>query len=288
MKSSTGQLELIKGGLQCSIQDAGRVGFAQYGVPYSGAMDRHSFHMANRLLGNNENDACLEIGPAPTQFIFNGSTWFVITGADAEVLLNGSLIHKNKPYFASEKAVLNISTFTKGNWIYLSVIKGFISDIYLSSKSWSKGITPINQARKNTQFSFHSNQSMIHWPQHVRVKEQLRDNENLTLTAHRGGDWEMLPNSIKLAISDQVFKLGLGQDRMGYEINGLGPNKLPELLTAPVFPGTIQLTPSGKMIALMREAQVTGGYPRVLQLTEDAINTLSQQKPSTQLRFHLL
>lgn len=288
MKSSKGYLELVKGGLQCSIQDAGRFGFAKYGVPYSGAMDSHSFRMANLLLGNNENDACLEIGPAPAQFLFHGNTWFVITGADAEIYLDGILIQKNKPYYATDGALVTISIFTKGNWLYLSVIKGFKTDIFMSSRSWSKGITPTLNAKKGISFPFLNNQSKIHWHQYIRLKDQSKSNESPSLKAYRGSDWKILPRAIQETIATQEFYVGLGQDRMGFEIIGLETNRLPELLTAPVYPGTIQLTPSGKMIALMREAQVTGGYPRVLQLTADAINMLSQQKPFTKIRFDLL
>jgi len=46
----------------------------------------------------------------------------------------------------------------------------------------------------------------------------------------------------------------------------------------------VQLTPSGKLIVLMRDAQVTGGYPRVLQLTDYAISRLSQKMLGDEVR----
>ena len=53
------------------------------------------------------------------------------------------------------------------------------------------------------------------------------------------------------------------------------------------MPGTVQLTPSGKLIALMRDCQTTGGYPRVLQLSDYAINILSQKNTGNQIKFRL-
>ena len=54
-----------------------------------------------------------------------------------------------------------------------------------------------------------------------------------------------------------------------------------------VLPEAVQLTPSGKVIFLMRDCQITGGYPRILQLTEKGINQLSQKTTNNKFRFVL-
>ena len=54
-----------------------------------------------------------------------------------------------------------------------------------------------------------------------------------------------------------------------------------------MLPGTVQLTPSGRLIVLMRDCQTTGGYPRVLQLTEKAISILSQKAIGKTLKIRL-
>ena len=59
------------------------------------------------------------------------------------------------------------------------------------------------------------------------------------------------------------------------------------MLTSAVLPGTVQLTPSGKLIILMRDAQVTGGYPRVLQLMEEGIARLAQKVVGDGVEFDL-
>ena len=75
---------------------------------------------------------------------------------------------------------------------------------------------------------------------------------------------------------------------MAYQLSPLFDNDLKSILTGPVLPGTVQLTPSGKLIVLMRDCQTTGGYPRVLQLTESAINLLSQKKEKDKIVFKLV
>jgi len=60
------------------------------------------------------------------------------------------------------------------------------------------------------------------------------------------------------------------------------------MLTSATLPGTVQYTPSGKLLILMRDAQTTGGYPRILQLTNDATARLAQKKTGDRFRFRLM
>ena len=76
-------------------------------------------------------------------------------------------------------------------------------------------------------------------------------------------------------------------NRMAYILKGWEGFSAQEIITAPVRPGTVQLTPSGQCLVLMRDAQTTGGYPRILQLSEKAINMLAQKQTGTQIAFKL-
>ena len=74
---------------------------------------------------------------------------------------------------------------------------------------------------------------------------------------------------------------------MAYQLNELFKNELDAIITSPVLPGTVQLTPSGKLIILMRDCQTTGGYPRVLQLSLSAINCLAQKYTGQSITFRM-
>ena len=63
--------------------------------------------------------------------------------------------------------------------------------------------------------------------------------------------------------------------------------QLPQIWTAPTLPGIVQLTPDGTLIILMRDAQVTGGYPRILQLSDDALNLLAQKSTRDRIKFEI-
>ena len=75
---------------------------------------------------------------------------------------------------------------------------------------------------------------------------------------------------------------------MAYQLKELVLNDLDGIITSLVLPGTVQLTPSGKLIILMRDCQTTGGYPRVLQLKETSINTLAQKFTGNKVKFGLI
>ena len=74
---------------------------------------------------------------------------------------------------------------------------------------------------------------------------------------------------------------------MGYKLNEVLENNISSILTSAVLPGTVQLTPSGKLIVLMRDCPVTGGYPRILQISEKGINKLSQKSTGNRFKFVL-
>ncbi len=84
-------LKVIKTGFYTTIQDLGRIGFQKFGVPVSGTMDNYSARLANALLGNNKNDAVLEITMTGPTLQFGCDTFICISGADISPRLN------NKP-----------------------------------------------------------------------------------------------------------------------------------------------------------------------------------------------
>jgi len=72
---------------------------------------------------------------------------------------------------------------------------------------------------------------------------------------------------------------------MAFQLKETFKNNLQAIITSLVMPGTVQLTPSGSLIVLMRDCQTTGGYPRVLQLKETSIDVLAQKYTGSRFRF---
>ena len=84
------------------------------------------------------------------------------------------------------------------------------------------------------------------------------------------------------------FTISNENNRMAYKLKEKLKNKLKSIITSPVLPGTIQLTPGGEIIILMKDCQVTGGYPRIFQLEEESINHIAQKKTNDIVNFKIV
>lgn len=118
-------LEVLDGGVQTTVQDyPGMVGFWTVGVPPCGAMDSYSFRLGNKILGNDEGEAGLEMTLRGGSYKFRTSTSFCVTGAEMGATLDGEKI----PMFTALKAatgqVLKFGNAKKGMRTYLLVAGG--------------------------------------------------------------------------------------------------------------------------------------------------------------------
>lgn len=104
-----------------------------------------------------------------------------------------------------------------------------------------------------------------------------------------GPEFDILNDQDKKTIFNSTFMVTKDNNRMGYRLEG-SPYTNPanyNMLTSSVLPGTVQLTPSGQLIVLMQDCQTTGGYPRILQVTQSGINSLAQKKSSDAITFEI-
>ena len=85
-------IEVLHPGIYISIQDLGRNGMSSFGISRGGAMDFHSFSLANSIVGNNQNGACLEVTFGGGKFLFKNETQICLTGADFNPMINGDAI----------------------------------------------------------------------------------------------------------------------------------------------------------------------------------------------------
>ena len=130
-------IDIFKPGTFTSVQDyPGRVGYWQVGVPPSGPMDSLSFQIGNRLLGNPQDTAGLEITGQGPELSFRGITCFVITGSQIEAVLDGTRLNNYQVYQAEAGSVLSMASVSdSGQRSYLLFQGGIELENYLGSKS---------------------------------------------------------------------------------------------------------------------------------------------------------
>lgn len=279
-------LKVIKSGFYTTIQDRGRFGFRSYGVPVSGAMDSYSSQFANALLGNDKNDALLEITMTGPVLKFLEPTLIAISGAHMSPKLNDKPIHMNKAIKIKANDVLSFGKLHFGVRTYVALKGGILSDKVLQSRSMYKLITTSHRVVANDVLNYDCYDDDLRRG-YAKIKQNLSLFNNSILEALKGPEFDKLSNVMKVQLLQTDFMVTKFNNRMAYQLEPLFKNSLDQIITAPVLPGTVQLTPSGKLIVLMRDCQTTGGYPRVFQLTENAINTLSQKTTGNQLKIRL-
>jgi biotin-dependent carboxylase-like uncharacterized protein len=280
-------VKVIKPGFYTTIQDLGRFDYQDYGVPVSGAMDQYSAQFANVLLNNNENTAVMEITMTGPTLEFNCHTLICISGADLSPKLNDLGIKLNSIIEVKPNDKLSFGKLNYGFRSYLAVSGGFLTDIKLMSRSMYKNITTKVKIDANDLLIINEF-NQINAYKHAKLKLNSENFNSNVLEVFKGPEFEYLTLEKQAQLFNNKFTISNLNNRMAYQFKEPLKNNLNPIITSQVLPGTVQLTPSGNLIVLMRDCQTTGGYPRILQLKETSINVLSQKMTGQTLQFKLL
>lgn len=277
---------VISAGMFTNIQDNGRFNYTGFGVPVSGAMDAYAAKFANLLVGNAKEKAVLEIALTGPKLQFLSSALVAISGLGVEVVLNGESVSVNASFLVKEGDVLHLRQVTKGARAYLAVKDGFLTKKVLGSRSFYRGITAQPRLFEGDELML-SDKAGVYKKRTAGIKfaEDRYDTEVLKVT--KGPEWAQLSMTVKQQLLQHRFHVSKHNSRQAYQMTEKLKNRLRPILTQPVLPGTVQLTPGGNIIVLMRDAQVTGGYPRVLQLGQAGMNCLAQKKAGDRVLFEL-
>ncbi|RYM33939.1 biotin-dependent carboxyltransferase [Brumimicrobium glaciale] len=282
-------IEVIHPGIHSTIQDAGRLSYREQGVPVSGAMDQHAYILANHLLQHEELAPVIEFTINGPTLYFYAETFIVLTGAEFHCKLNGKIISHASPIYVPAESTLEIGHVFKGNYGYLGILGGFSTEKILNSSSFHPILLPQAKLFKGMHL--------------VYVKTKFKDTNfnarvipvhdkfcRTKMDVYPGPDFNLLSKEQKEKLLNQKYFVDPSSNRMAIQMGNTPEISAPEIITAPVQPGTVQLTPSGQLIVLMRDAQTTGGYSRVLQLTDYAMNSLSQCEigEGYEATFHLI
>ena len=119
----------------------------------------------------------------------------------------------------------------------------------------------------------------------LKVDSLLDEN---VLHVGKGPEFELLSDKQLESLFAKEFTVANENNRMAYQLIEIIDGHSISMLTSATLPGTVQFTPSGKLIVLMKDGQTTGGYPRILQLTDNAISILAQKKTGDKFSFKLL
>lgn len=278
-------LKLLKAGFFTTVQDQGRFGLRDKGVPVAGVMDAISAAKVNMLLENKADAATMEITMTGPVLEFEDDTYICMGGAELSATLNNRPIHNYKVYKVAGGDILSYGKLEKGLRNYLAIKDGFKTPMILGSRSFYTPITPTNRLTDNSTVPYKANRFFKPKLEELKVDSYL---DETALEVHKGPEYDMLTDKHLEAIFSKDFTIAKENNRMAYQLNERINGYDSTMLTSATLPGTVQLTPSGKLIILMKDGQTTGGYPRILQLSEKSISVLAQRKFGDLIDFKLV
>ena len=283
-----------------TVQDLGRFGGLRWGVGTSGAMDPMSLVAGNLLLDNDEGAAAVEMQVFPYQVAFHVDCDFALTGADTASQLDGRPVLPWWRTLARAGQVLRVGMPQRGAWpaarAYLCVAGGIAVEPVLGSRS-----TQLRGA-----FGGHEGRAL-------RQGDRLAVGAPGVGTDDRTG-FGLIPPALALPLQadglpavrvlpaseydryteaslasfwSQPWKITPQSDRYGYRLAGspLEARAPMEMRSHGIVPGVIQVPPGGQPIVQMRDAQPSGGYPKIGTVIEADLWRLGQAPIGSHIRF---
>ena len=275
-------IKIIKPGLFTTVQDNGRYGFRNIGIPYSGFMDKQSAWTANLIVNNKIEESLIEITLKGPTLLFNDNYTISITGGDFSPLINDLPVKMYEPVNVKLGDKLKINDTKSGARCYLAISGGIDVKKLFGSKSFFNNISESYQLKKGDEIKISNNLSS-----NVLKKTILNFKVSKLLNVFKGPEFNLLNTKAKKYLFKTKFTIR-ANNRMAYNLEEKLPVRLKSIVSSPVLPGSVQLTPSGKIVILHRDCQTSGGYPRILQLNKKSLNHLSQLKSNEKIKFNII
>jgi len=263
------------------------------GVSPSGAADPIALRLGNRLVGNAEGAAALEMTLLGGTFLFSDVAIVALTGADFGAALDGAAVPLCSSIEVRSGQALCAGSTRSGARCYLCVSGGIDVKPFLGSSSTHllsglgghqgralrKGdVLRLGAARG----SFCKKTIAAKGLQHLQPRKVLR--------ATPGPQSEGFPDTAQKIFYGSTYRIAEESNRMGLRLEGtpLPVAKQGEMTTEGVSLGAVQITPAGLPIILFVEQQTTGGYAKIANVISADLSSLGQLRPRDEIRFELV
>jgi biotin-dependent carboxylase-like uncharacterized protein len=282
-------LEVLSAGPLLLIEDLGRAGQAHLGVPGSGAMDRASLRLANRLVGNPEALAGLEILAGGARLRAVGPQWVAVTGAWGDVRAASGPVPVDRAVLVPDGTAIEFASPDRGLRYYLALRGGVDVPRALGSRSTDvlSGLGPDPVAAGDVLARGPvpalpvptSDEAFTGPPPDGRVRLGVRPGPR--------ADW-FAPASWR-SLFEQEWHVSPASNRVGVRLEGtpLERTRGGELPSEGMVAGALQVPPSGLPTILAADHPVTGGYPVIAVIANEDLDALGQLRPGQPVRFVL-
>lgn len=270
-------------GPQVLVQDLGRPGFAHLGVPPSGALDGPALRLANRLVGNAESLAGLEVLLGGLRLRASSSCVVAVTGPSASVTVDGRQRGTHVPIYLSTGDELLLGPPGDGLRNYLAINGGIGVEAELGSRSTDvlSGIGPA-AVRAGQELPLGEPQGPAVGADELAAGAVPTE---LTLPVLLGPreDWFDDPAG---QLRAGTWQVSTESNRIGSRLTGPALRRRAEyegreLPSEPVVTGAVQVPANGRPVVFLADHPTTGGYPVLGVVPAEDLAVLAQLRPGT-------
>lgn len=296
-------LRVVSPGVLSTVQDCGRRGVARMGVTPSGAADQYSARAANRLVGNDECAATIEITLTGASFELLAATRCAVTGAAALIEIDGARVPTWHSQDVQPGARLTVGPATRGARSYLALNGGIAVSLVFGSAATDVGAgfggfegralragdlltlgpstfaqTYSNPADSSAGPLAYPPESIPHWA------------PSATLRILAGPQRDMLSDHAFATFLKRTYNVSSRSTRQGVQLDGepLDLDRPMDIASAGAVVGSVQLTSAGLPLLLLADHQTTGGYATIACVISADISRAAQLRPKDQVHFELV
>jgi biotin-dependent carboxylase-like uncharacterized protein len=280
-------IEVVRAGPLTTVQDLGRPGLAHLGVGRSGAADRPSLRLANRLVGNPESAAALETTFGGLALRFERATTVALAGAAAPLCLDGRSRDTHAPVAVGAGQLLEVGMPRSGVRSYLAVRGGVDVEPVLGARATDvlAHLGPEHLA-EGDRLPVGATTGPVPGVDVAPVRP-ISEHPVLRVVPGPRADW--FSDDALAALGTTGFEVTSHSDRVGVRLAGaaLVRRRHEELPSEGVVEGAVQVPADGQPVVFLADHPVTGGYPVVAVVHPDDIAVAAQLRPGRQVRFAL-
>ena len=304
MSAAATRLRVVQPGPLAHNEDRGRPVRAAVGVGATGALDRGALRLANRLVGNDESLAGLELlfGGFEARLEGADAVWFAVTGSPGAVLLDGRPVDAFTAVRAEPGRTLTIGPAVTGARRVLAVRGGIDVPAVLGSRSRDtlSGLGPAPVAAGDVLTIGPAPSAPV--PALDFLPVPAADDGPAEVRAHRGPRADWFTGAALDALFTVPWRASAQADRIGLRLDpphipahasGVDPHPAPlleravtrELPSEPMVAGSVQVPPDGRPTVLLADHPVTGGYPVIAVVADADLDRFAQLRPGDAVLF---
>ena len=284
---------VLREGINSTFQDLGRNNFYHIGLPFSGAMDKRNYLIANKLVGNQHNEAVIEFAyQGPLLRLEEGNINFAISGdvkfniKKDDKLFNGQCY---KTYFLSKNDEIDIISTNKSVYGYFAVSGGFELNKNFGSFSTTVranvGSNNGKKLSKNEKFLIKDfkNKNISKNIQYINSKVEY-------IRILKGTNFDYFSDDSINDLTSKKFLVSKLSDRMGMRLQGSKIKNMKEtnIRSEGLVKGVIQVPADGDPIIMLSDHGTIGGYPKIAVVISADYDRLIQIPPGNTVKFKLI